>query len=290
MTLSLPDAWPNAEHSKSTRIGTIDWHYQEIGNGPSVLFLHGAGASTHSWAPLIGLLKDRLHCLAIDLPGHGFTEGALGFQLGLAGASTEIARLLEKLDVHPDLIVGHSAGAAIAVTLATRLGEIPVVAINGAFESFEGWAGVVFPMLAKSMVALPFVRDFITVPMAQAADIEKLLETTGSPLNAEEIAYYRILLKRREHITGTLGMMSQWHLERDMPAPAHIKTFVYFVQAHDDGTVSISATEKFRRSLSNSEETVFKDGGHLIHEVYPERIADIIDHLQIIDRPLEGTA
>ena len=277
MTTSFPADWPNADLSQFVKSGTINWHIQDIGSGPTILFLHGAGASTHSWALLIEMAKSDYRCIALDLPGHGFTEGALGFQLGLAGASTEIRRLLARLQIAPDLIIGHSAGAAIAINLSADMDHYPVIAINGAFQSFEGWAGVVFPMMAKSMVALPWVRDFFTVPMAQSADIDRLLDSTGTKLAPAALNRYRVLLKRREHITGTLGMMSQWNLPRDLKRPSDIKAQIHFVQAIDDGTVACKATEKFRRSISNSETTEFPNGGHLIHEVFPERIMQIIN-------------
>ena len=272
----IPADWPNRDTSEFVTSGTITWHLQSAGDGPVILFLHGAGASTHSWGPLMDELSDQFRCVAVDLPGHGFTSGALNFQLGLAGGAEALHTLLQTKDLTPSLIVGHSAGAAIAVTLAAKRGDLPIVAINGAFEAFEGWAGVVFPMIAKSMVGFPLVRDFFTVPLAQSADIEKLIGSTGTQLDEDGLARYRFLLKRRDHITGTLGMMSQWNLARDMPRGESVCSFIHFVQAMDDGTIAYKDTAPFRRGVIASEETVFDNGGHLIHEVSPKLIAPII--------------
>jgi magnesium chelatase accessory protein len=63
---------------------------------PTVLLLHGTGASTHSWRALAPLLARRCTVVALDLPGHGFTgtpAEAEGFSLpavasGISGDRT----------------------------------------------------------------------------------------------------------------------------------------------------------------------------------------------------------
>ncbi|MEO0342618.1 MAG: alpha/beta fold hydrolase BchO [Pseudomonadota bacterium] len=272
----IPDDWPNRPYSRHVTLGTITWHIQTMGNGPVLLFLHGAGASAHSWAPLIEGLTPDYTCIAIDLPGHGFTSGARSFQLGLRGITDEVEHLLVDQGIAPEMLIGHSAGAAVAVTLADRIGKPPIIAINGAFQSFEGLAGVLFPLIAKSMVAVPFVRDFFTVPLAQSANIKTLIDGTGTVLPPEKLKHYRTLLRRRSHITGTLGMMAQWNLSRDMPKAMQITAPTHFIQAADDRTVEMEDTAAFRQRVIDAKETVFKVGGHLIHEMQPDLILPII--------------
>ncbi|MEM0977387.1 MAG: alpha/beta fold hydrolase BchO [Pseudomonadota bacterium] len=281
----IPPDWPNREISRMISSGTIDWHIQSCGTGPDILFLHGAGASTHSWGETLRLLEDRFTCHAVDLPGHGFTTGAQSFQLSLSGMVRELTSLIEKIGISPELLVGHSAGAAVAVSYAEHNSHLPIVAINGAFEAFEGWAGVMFPMIAQSMVAVPLVRDFFTIPLAQSSDIERLINSTGSLLNAEGIGRYRYLLKRREHITGTLGMMARWNLSVDMPRGPMIQSHITFVQAQDDGTVPFNSTKTFRQSVPNADEIVFERGGHLIHELFPDRISTIVAGVIDAEKP-----
>ena len=273
----IPSDWPNRDVSEFVTSGTITWHIQRKGVGPTVLFLHGAGSSTHSWAPVIEELKDKAQCIAVDLPGHGFTSGAMDFQLGLSGAAEALHLLLKVLDVTPSVIVGHSAGAAIAVALASKRNHLPIVAINGAFVAFDGLAGFLFPLIAKSMVGLPWIRDWVTIPLAQSSDIKRLIDSTGTFHGEDGLNRYRFLLTRKEHITGTLGMMSQWDLSRDMPRGTNIQSHIHFVQAQDDGTVDVTETEAFRKSVLDAEETLFETGGHLIHEINASDVADIIE-------------
>ncbi|MEM7746067.1 MAG: alpha/beta fold hydrolase, partial [Pseudomonadota bacterium] len=106
--------WPNREASVFVRTGGVAWHVQRMGSGPRLLLLHGTGGATHSWRGLLPALADRFDVVAPDLPGHGFSSMGMASLPGMAGA---VRDLLATLDVAPEYIVGHSAGAAIALRL-----------------------------------------------------------------------------------------------------------------------------------------------------------------------------
>ncbi len=109
--------WPNRAASRFVEAGGLSWHVQEMGQGPTLLLLHGTGASTHSWRDLLPLLARDFHVVAPDLPGHGFTEAPERDRLSLPAMARSLAALLGKLGVEPEGVVGHSAGAAIAMQM-----------------------------------------------------------------------------------------------------------------------------------------------------------------------------
>ena len=67
--------WPYSKYSKFLETDNFVWHYQLIGKtgNPIILLIHGAGASSHSWANLIPKLQE-FQVLAVDLPGHRFSK------------------------------------------------------------------------------------------------------------------------------------------------------------------------------------------------------------------------
>ncbi len=73
-----PDDWPGRSVSRIVQSKPHRWHVQVTGKGPDVLLLHGAGASSHSWASLIGHLDTSHRVIALDLPGHGWTRSPRG--------------------------------------------------------------------------------------------------------------------------------------------------------------------------------------------------------------------
>src|SRR5262245_61463336 len=95
-SVSPPDMgdWPHRDVRRFSRTAGVDGHVQEMGRGPVVLMLHGTGASTHSWRALMPLLATRLRVIAIDLPGHGFTQTPPREFLSMFGMAMAIHSLL----------------------------------------------------------------------------------------------------------------------------------------------------------------------------------------------------
>ena len=111
--------WPNREVSDFPLAGGLRWHVQRSGCGPSMLLLHGTGASTHSFRDLLPALGEHFDVLAPDLPGHGFTARPDDPQaMSLPGMAAALKELLRTLGVAPRIVVGHSAGAALLLRLA----------------------------------------------------------------------------------------------------------------------------------------------------------------------------
>ncbi|MFC7690366.1 alpha/beta fold hydrolase [Paeniroseomonas aquatica] len=110
--------WPNRAASRFVQAGGLRWHVQQAGEGPVLLLVHGTGAATHSWRGLLPLLARRFTVVAPDLPGHGFTTAPAGGRLSLPYMARALAALLAALGQRPELVAGHSAGAAILARMA----------------------------------------------------------------------------------------------------------------------------------------------------------------------------
>lgn len=91
-------------------------------SGPTVLLLHGSGATGAVWAPVLGEL-DGLRWIVVDLPGHGRSGWLPSYHhrdhAAAIGAALDVAEV--------DLVVGHSLGGLVALTLADA---IPVGAVT----------------------------------------------------------------------------------------------------------------------------------------------------------------
>jgi pimeloyl-ACP methyl ester carboxylesterase len=92
-------------------------HEAENKTRPPAVLIHGAGGSQLSWPPQIRRLNGQ-RVLAIDLPGHGKSEGA-GRQ-EISEYALDIIAFMKALKLRGAVIVGHSMGSAIALTLAVH--------------------------------------------------------------------------------------------------------------------------------------------------------------------------
>ena len=54
-----PHIWPHAQHSRLVQAGGIQWHVQQMGQGPCMLLLHGTGSGHFSWRGLLPKLVEH---------------------------------------------------------------------------------------------------------------------------------------------------------------------------------------------------------------------------------------
>lgn len=275
---SKKTSWPNAEYSKFVTVGGTTWHCQQKGSGPTLLLLHGSGATTHSFEGLIEELSRQFSIFAIDLPGHGFSSNIKNKGPSLDSVCSAIAALLEQEGIQPDGILGHSAGAAIAVHLE-HLGYTDakfLVSINGAFFPFPGFAGQLFPAAAKLLFLNPFVPKIFAFTAGDEKRVERLMTSTGSSLNEHQLSFYKQLFKSSKHVEGTLAMMANWNLdEMANELKALDKPLLQIIGAQDK-TIDPDASFAVDRFVKESERIVFDNFGHLVHEETPKTVSESI--------------
>lgn len=266
--------WPHREASRFVEAGGMDWHVQEMGQGPTILLLHGAGAATHSWRDLMPILAERAHVVAIDLPGHGFSGDPGSGGLTLPGMSRRVGGLVEAMGWRPALVVGHSAGAAVALRLALdgRIGDAGIVAINGALAPFAGAVAPLFQGLAMGLFLNPFAIRVFAHAARRTARVERMIAGTGSRIDARGLDLYGALFRKPGHVGGTLGMMANWDvmpLRRDLERLAVPLTLIV---GETDRAVPPSVSEAVGGEVAGARIVRMPGLGHLAHEEDAARV------------------
>jgi pimeloyl-ACP methyl ester carboxylesterase len=140
-------------------------HYVHSGaRGVPVVFVHGSGGSHLVWGAQVRAVGEIARAFALDLPGHGKSEGA--GRDSIAAYRDRVVGFLDALELDRAVIVGHSLGGAIAQTLAlshplrvaglalvgtgARLRVLPKI-LEGVLSDFESTARFV----AQAMFAQP---------------------------------------------------------------------------------------------------------------------------------------
>lgn len=268
--------WPLTEHSRIILCRPHRWHVQVAGRGPLLLLIHGAGGATQSWRGLFPMLARHFRVVALDLPGQGFTRIGARQRLGLDTMAEDIGTLLAQEGWQPHAIIGHSAGAAIALRMA--MDDPPpggVIGINAALGKFRGVAGWLFPLMAKVLALNPFTAGMFTAT-ANAASVGRLLKGTGSTLDPEGEALYRRLAQDRGHVDATLSMMAQWDLDPLLAALPRIDVPVLLITGSRDIAVPPETSEAAARKLPDATVRSLEGLGHLAHEEAPEAVASEI--------------
>lgn len=262
-----PD-WPNAQHSRFWQCDGFVWHVQKQGVGPVILLLHGAGASTHSWRKLVAQLEVNFQIVTIDLPGHGFTRSPYGFKPSLQNVSQAISQLLATMNVRPDAVIGHSAGAAIAITMSDmgKISPKSLVSLNGALQPFDGPLRVAAPLLAKLAVTTGAPSWLMSKRAFRSGSIERLIMDTGSDPALIDTHLYKILISHPGHVRGTLLMMANWDLTGLEAACKRLNLPVLYLSADRDRAIRPRVAEWAAHITKQSSHLRLKKLGHLAHE------------------------
>jgi len=270
--------WPNRALSRFVEAGGQRWHVQRAGTGEGALLLHGTGASTHSWSGLLPLLATRFDVLAMDLPGHAFTQNLSRLDVSLPGMVRELMALLDAERFRPSVIIGHSAGAAIAVKLAPMLATPPrhVIALNGALKPFGGPAGMIAPLMAKALAINPFAYRALARGGRDPARVEKLIEGTGSRPGPEYLRFYGRLFGNPAHVSGTLSMMAAWDVSDILQPFGRTGLSLHQITGANDRAVPPGLADDLAQRHRWASAAHLHGLGHLAHEEDAARVAAAI--------------
>lgn len=279
----LPQDWPFRAAARMIRTGRQPLWLIDTGppDAPALLLLHGTGASGHSFRRTIPGLALHYRVLVPDLPGHGCSAGPYFDRLGLDDMAADLSALCDHLSVRPRAIIGHSAGAAIALRMAdTSPPPAGVIGINAALGEFDGAAGVFFPLFARALASLPLAAGAIAALFGRAATVDRILAGTGSPLDPAGRAMYLRLVRDPDHITGSLAMMAQWRLQ-DLLSRLPVLNFpIFLIASEGDRAVPPKVSVDAAARMPSARLSLVPRLGHLAHEEAADGLSGLIlDHL-----------
>jgi magnesium chelatase accessory protein len=255
--------WPNRDASRFVEAGGLRWHFQRMGEGPRMLLVHGAGAATHSWRALAPLLATRFDVVAPDLPGHGFTDPMRPGAVSLPSVAKGLHQFLKTLEFEPDIVVGHSAGAAILARMSLDRLIAPKLLVR------------LFPSVAKLLFLNPLAPRLFAWS-ADRSTVTRLLHGTGSSIDAQGVDLYARLFRNPAHVAGVLAMMANWDLDQLQHDLRRLRTPLALVAAAGDKAVPPGSANTILKRVPNASIERLRGVGHLAHEEKPTLIFELI--------------
>ena len=282
----VPDAVEAADlagpDSRFVEVGGVTYHYVRFGEGePAVIFLHGFGASTFSWRDILPDIAERRQVVAFDRPAFGLTERPLRGEwegpnpYGLTAQADNTVALMDELAIGQAVLVGHSAGGAVAVLAAARhpdrvsglVLEAPAILAGGGTPSW------IRPLLATPQarrIGPLFVRRLLSGETGE--DLVRAAWADPSAVTDEVIEGYRAPLAIRDWDKALWELTIAPRPDAPDDALDLIECPVLVVAGTEDGAVpyedSVHVAEILGARLATFEET-----GHLPHEERPERFS-----------------
>ena len=126
------------------QLADLDLYYEELGEGPNLLFANGSGSSIAVARPLIERLAEHFHVLVHDQRGLGRTS-VPATQPAMADYAADALALLDHVGWPTTRLIGISFGGMvaqeIAVTVPERIERLALVC-----TSAGGAAGASYPL------------------------------------------------------------------------------------------------------------------------------------------------
>lgn len=97
----------------ASRLNAVEWGAGE----PSILCIHGLGGDHRFFGPQIEHFAPRHRVVAVDLRGHGDSEGPPPRD-AIRAFAADVAWQCQQLDLGTPIVVGHSRGGHVAAQLA----------------------------------------------------------------------------------------------------------------------------------------------------------------------------
>jgi pimeloyl-ACP methyl ester carboxylesterase len=96
-----------------------EMRYQDVGNGPVIVLLHGYLETLKVWKEFSQELSGHFRIIAPDLPGHGKSQITEEIQT-MDSMAYQVKLMLDHLKIEKCLMVGHSMGGYVALAFLER--------------------------------------------------------------------------------------------------------------------------------------------------------------------------
>lgn len=230
-------------------VGDIDLYYQDVGAGPPVVFLHGAGGNHLVWWQQVAAFADAHRCIVPDQRMYGFSADAPDGP-GVDAFVDDLAALLDHLGIERAALVAQSMGGWTAAGFAAE-----------------------FPDRVAALVLADTPAGIVDIdPDAERDDDADLdISLAYSDALADELQFlYRSISGLNVHTPdGVIADLADRHVD---PAPIVAADLPVLVLAgEDDALTPVPLVRAVHERLEGSTFVTVPDAGH---SVYFERPAE----------------
>ncbi len=257
--------------------------FVRMGRGPALLFVHGIGDSSATWAPLLPRLADAYTVLAPDLLGHGASSKPRA-DYSVAAYANAMRDLLAVTGFDRATVVGHSLGGGVAMQFAYQFPErcerLVLVSTGGISREVHPllrlaaapYADLLLPLLnagaTRYSVRAAF-RAMRLLDMDIAYDGRDLLRVCDAlPDAASRRAFVRTLRAVVDWRGQVVTMRDRCYLIR------HVPTLI--VWGTRDGVLPFGHARLAHEALPSSRLEAIEGAGHFPHRSHVERFAAVL--------------
>lgn len=268
--------------SRFIEVNGLRVHYKQAGQGePWIILLHGFLASVFSWREVLEPLAQYGTVIAFDRPAFGLTERPLVWEQVnpyTPEAQTELViGLMDALGAERAILVGNSAGGAIAMYTALRYPARvqALVLVDAAIYSGGG-----APAWIKPLLGLPqlrrlgplFLRDFFNRQAASGEANQLLAAAWHNPklITPEIIAGYSLPFQVKDWDRALWEFtLASRHLKLSQRLD-ELSLPVLVITGDDDRIVPTEESLRLAEEIAGAQLVVIPNCGHVPQEECPQ--------------------
>lgn len=254
---------------KTVQTHHVPVRYYEGGEGPALVFLHGAGGVTAD-DPLLAALAKNHRVYAPLVPGYGDSEecGEIRDMLDFTLHTWDVVAALGLKD---PLLVGHSMGGMIAAEMAAvqpnDVSRLALIAPAGLWDDDHPIADL-FATLPYEMPALLF----------HDAEAGAAMLTAGR--NVTDPGFLQTYLVTNARQLGMAGRILFPIPERGLAGRLHrVKAKTVIVWGDSDRLVPPVYAHAFKKKIARAELVSIPEAGHMVGLEQPEAVAEAVSRL-----------
>ncbi len=224
-----------------------------------VVLVHGAGGTHLHWPPQVRRLPG-LRTLAVDLPGHGRSEG-VGEQ-EIAAYARRLAEWADAVGFQQAIWVGHSMGGAIVLTLAlehpTKVRALGLVA-----------TGARLPVNPRLLESTAHAETF---PLA-VETIMKWAFSPQAPARLRELATQRMQEVRYTVVHNDFAACNRFDVSQRL---GDIRVPTLVIHGTADKMTPYYYGEFLAQAIPQARLVTVRDAGHMVMLEQPEAVAEAL--------------
>ncbi len=246
----------------------VEIAYERVGEGPPLVFVHGAAEDGRVWQPQVGALADEFTVVAWDEPGAG-GSGDVPAGFGLADYADCLAAVVQKLALGPAHVAGVSWGGTVVLELYRRhpglVGSLILV------DTYAGWKGSLPDQEVRARVE--HARRMLNAPAA-AFDPTLPGLFAGDP-PAEFVALLQQIAAdvRPDSLRTQLSVMAEAD-QRDLLPRIAVPTLL--VWGEFDVRSPLRVARQFEQAIPDAKLVVIPACGHVSHLERPEQFNEAV--------------
>jgi pimeloyl-ACP methyl ester carboxylesterase len=229
----------------------------------SLIFIHGSGGDHSAWANQYAGLHKQYNVVAIDLPGHGSSEGNGKSDIG--SYCLWVKKLLEILQLKNAILVGHSLGAAISLQFAINYPQMieGIVTVGGGMK----------------MPVNPAIFEFLKTNPTESVE----LICKFSVAKENRAKFMAPLIKSLTHtridvLQGDLSACDKFDLTEEL-RKISLKTLV--ICGAEDKMTPPDFSHQISESISGAKLCLIEGAGHMVMMERPKEFNEALNNFAL---------